>query len=61
MLDRLYRALKDLENIDVYEDKNEIEEKIIDGLYDDLNTPKVIAELNILTNGLNKADKKTKL
>ena len=60
MLDRLYRALKDLENIDVYEDKNEIEEKIIDGLYDDLNTPKVIAELNILTNGLNKADEKTK-
>ena len=60
MLDRLYRTLKDLENIDVYEDKNEIEEKIIDGLYDDLNTPKVIAELNILTNGLNKADEKTK-
>ena len=60
MLDRLYRALKDLENIDVYEDKNEIEEKIIDGLYDDLNTPKVIAELNILTNRLNKADEKTK-
>ena len=60
MLDRLYRALKDLENIYVYEDKNEIEEKIIDGLYDDLNTPKVIAELNILTNGLNKADEKTK-
>ena len=60
MLDRLYRALKDLENTDVYNGKNEIDEKIIDGLYDDLNTPKVIAELNMLTNELNKADEETK-
>ncbi len=60
MLDRLYRALKDLENTDAYKDQNEIEEKIIEGLYDDLNTPKVIAELNMLSSGLNKADEKTK-
>ena len=60
MLDRLYRALKDLENTDAYKDQNEIEEKIIEGLYDDLNTPKVIAELNMLTSGLNKANEKTK-
>ena len=60
MLDRLYRALKDLENTDAYKDQNEIEEKIIEGLYDDLNTPKVIAELNMLSSGLNKANEKTK-
>ena len=60
MLDRLYRTLKDLEKIDAYAEKNEIEERIINGLYDDLNTPKVIAELNMLTNGINNADVKTK-
>ena len=37
-----------------------IQENIIDGLYDDLNTPKVIAELNILGNQINNADDKTK-
>ena len=60
MLDRLYRMLKDLENIDAYKGKHRIQENIIDGLYDDLNTPKVIAELNILSNQINKADDKTK-
>ena len=45
MLDRLYRALKDLENIDAYANSNTISSNIIEGLYDDLNTPKVIAEL----------------
>ena len=60
MLDRLYRMLKDLEHIDAYKDQHKIQENIIDGLYDDLNTPKVIAELNILSNQINKADDKTK-
>ncbi len=60
MLDRFYRTLKELENINAYEEKGEIDEKIIDGLYDDLNTPRVIAELNVLTNKVNKADKKTR-
>ena len=60
MLDRLYRMLKDLEHIDAYKDRHQIKENIIDGLYDDLNTPKVIAELNILSNQINKADDKTK-
>ena len=60
MLDRLYRMLKDLEHIDAYKDQHQIQENIIDGLYDDLNTPKVIAELNILSNQINKADDKTK-
>ena len=60
MLDRLYRILKDLENIDAYKENYQIDKKIIDGFYDDLNTPKVIAELNILTNSANKADNSTK-
>ena len=60
MLDRLYRSLKDLEKIDAYKDNNKIDESIIRGLYDDLNTPKVIAELNILNNKISNADEKVK-
>ena len=60
MLDRLYRSLKDLENIETNNDDNQIDGKIISGLYDDLNTPKVIAELNILNNELANANTKTK-
>jgi len=60
MLDRLYRSLKNLENIDPYKDNNQIDKKIISGLYDDLNTPKVIAELNILNNELTNANAKIK-
>ena len=56
MLDRLYRALKELENIDAYINFNKISTKVIEGLYDDLNTPKVIAELNILSNQISSAD-----
>ena len=50
MLDRLYRALKELENVDAYKSQNVVSENIVGGLYDDLNTPKVIAELNVLSN-----------
>ena len=60
MLNRLYRMLKNLEHIDAYKDQHQIQQNIIDGLYDDLNTPKVIAELNILGNQINNADDKTK-
>ncbi len=60
MLDRLYRTLKDLEDIDVYNQDYEIEDKLIAGLYDDLNTPKIISDLNVLTNGINKANNTTK-
>ena len=60
MLDRLYRSLKDLENIDAYKDNNQIGENIISGFYDDLNTPKVIAEMNIMNNELPNASDKTK-
>ena len=41
-------------NIDINDDffceSNQIDEGIIAGLYDDLNTPKVIAQLNIISN-----------
>ena len=60
MLDRLYRSLKDLEKIDAYKDNNQIDENIISGLYNDLNTPKVIAELNMLSNEINNASEKLK-
>ena len=63
MLDRLYRALKELENIDAYSNSKKISNSAIGGLYDDLNTPKVIAELNILANQISSADinKKTEI
>ena len=60
MLDRFYRNLKDLENIEAYQDNNQIDDNIIEGLYDDLNTPKVIAALNVLSNQIGNADKKMK-
>jgi cysteinyl-tRNA synthetase len=61
MLDRLYRTLKELENIDAYANSKQISTKVIDGLYDDLNTPKVIAELNILSNQISSADENKKI
>jgi cysteinyl-tRNA synthetase len=60
MLDRLYRTLKDLEHIDAYTNNHTLPQNILEGFYDDLNTPKVIAELNILTNKVSKADKEEK-
>ena len=60
MLDRFYRNLKELENIEAYKDNNQIDDNVIEGLYDDLNTPKVIAELNVLSNQIGSADKKMK-
>jgi len=60
MLERFYRNLKDLENIDAYKDNDQIDDVVIEGLYDDLNTPKVIAELNVLSNQLSSADNKMK-
>jgi len=60
MLDRFYRNLKELENIEAYKDNIQIDDNVIEGLYDDLNTPKVIAELNVLSNQIGSADKKMK-
>ena len=60
MLDRLYRTLKDLKGVDVYKKNSTISPDIIEGLYDDLNTPKVIAKLNVLSNQVANATGKTK-
>ena len=54
----ILESLKELENDDAYIDNNKIEGRVIEGLFDDLNTPKVIAELNILSNQIASADKK---
>ena len=61
MLDRLYRALKDLKNINAYAKPYTISSNIIEGLYDDLNTPKVIAELNVLSNQISSKDENKKI
>ena len=61
MLDRLYRTLKELKNVDAYANSNSISSSVIGGLYDDLNTPKVIAELNILSNQVSSADENKKI
>ena len=55
-LDRLYRILKELENVDAYEHSNSLSNSIVEGFYDDLNTPKIIAELNILCNQISSAN-----
>ena len=60
MLDRLYRTLKDLEHIDAYTNNHALPQNILEGFYDDLNTPKVIAELNILTNKVTKVNEEEK-
>ena len=60
MLDRLYRTLKDLEHIDAYTNNHSLPQNILEGFCDDLNTPKVIAELNILTNKVTKVDEEEK-
>jgi len=60
MLDRLYRTLKDLEHIDAYTNNHALPQNILKGFYDDLNTPKVIAELNILAKKVTKADEEEK-
>ena len=60
MLDRLYRTLKDLEHINAYKNKHALPQNILEGFYDDLNTPKVIAELNILSNKVTRVDDEEK-
>ncbi len=48
ILDRIYRTLKDLKNIEINKNNLKVPEKIMDALCDDLNTPKALAELNTL-------------
>ncbi len=54
MLDRFYRSLKDLQDIEISSES--VSEDIMESLLDDLNTPKVLAKLNTLSNTLSSAN-----
>lgn len=54
MLDRFYRSLKELQDVEISSDR--VSEDIMESLLDDLNTPKVLAKLNTLSNKLSSAD-----
>ena len=56
MLSRFYRALKELNNIEIYEEDQNIPENNMEALCDDLNTPKALANLNLLINKINSAN-----
>ena len=59
MLDRLYRSLKDLQDIELTSEN--LSEDIMESLLDDLNTPKLLAHLNTLANKLSTANKDEKI
>ena len=54
MLDRFYRSLKELQDVEISSDL--VSKEIMESLLDDLNTPKVLAKLNTLSNTLSSAD-----
>ena len=56
MLDHLYRALKDLDKIEIDNKASDVPNNIMQALCDDLNTPKALAELNSLANNISAAD-----
>ena len=59
MLDRLYRSLKDLQDIELTSET--LTNDVMESLLDDLNTPKLLAHLNTLANKLSTADKAEKI
>ena len=59
MLDRLYRSLKDLQDIELTSEN--LSADVMESLLDDLNTPKLLAHLNTLTNKLSTANKDEKI
>ena len=57
LLDKIYRLLKKVENVNVEEiSKEHIPQELIDALCDDLNTSKGLAVINSIVNKLSKAD-----
>ena len=60
MLDRLYRGLKELNKIEISTNNLSIPKNIMEALCDDLNTPKALAELNILVNNISAASNNEK-
>ena len=59
MLDRLYRSLKDLQDIELTTEN--LSDDIMESLLDDLNTPKLLAHLNTLANKLSSVNKDEKI
>ena len=59
MLDRLYRSLKDLQDIELTSET--LSNDVMESLLDDLNTPKLLAHLNTLTNKLSTANRDEKI
>ena len=59
MLDRFYRTLKDLQNIEISSES--LSDEIMESLLDDLNTPKVLAQLNTLSNKMSSASNEEKI
>ena len=59
MLDRFYRSLKELQDIEITSEN--LSDEIMQSFLDDLNTPKVLAQLNTLSNKLSGANKDEKI
>ena len=57
---KLYRALKDLKEINIDINDIDVPENIMEALCDDLNTPKALAELNSLVNNISKVSQNEK-
>jgi len=57
MLNRFYRGLKNLKNIEIDKQDYKIPDNIMLALSDDLNTPKALAELNLLINRINSSNR----
>ncbi|PPR45405.1 MAG: Cysteine--tRNA ligase [Alphaproteobacteria bacterium MarineAlpha5_Bin8] len=61
MLTRLYRELKDLDDIDINNSDYKVPDNIMAALCDDLNTPKALAELNLLANKISSSSASEKI
>ena len=63
MLERLYRGVKELNKIEAGSEEYGVPDNIMEALCDDLNTPKALAELNLLSNSIStvSADEKKKI
>jgi len=59
MLDRFYRSLKELQDVEITSEK--LSDEVMKSFLDDLNTPKVLAELNTLSNKLSLANKEERV
>ena len=55
MLERLYRGVKELKKIEIDSEAYSVPDNIMEALCDDLNTPKALAELNLLSNNISAA------